>query len=113
MVCPLNGPRNITEFVSFGAIRDMPDGADASDRDWTAYLFLEPNIAGVIDEWWLHAPTNYWFIARRNTVTDQILETMTLDQYRAARGQAEGSSSVGGADVGGDADAGGMGGSSE
>jgi hypothetical protein len=29
---------------------------------------------------------NYWFIARRNTVTDEVLETMTLDQYRAAPG---------------------------
>lgn len=110
MNCPLNGPRNITEFVSFGEIREMPDPAAVSDPDWGAYVFLENNTAGIIDEWWLHAPTNFWFVARRNTVTDEVLETMTLDQYRALRGPAEGASSVGGASEGADADIGGMGG---
>ena len=109
MNCPLNGPRNITEFASFGEVKDMPDSVSASDRDWAAFLFLENNTAGVVDEWWLHTPTNFWFIARRNTVTDEVLETMTLDQYRASRGPAKGAGSVGGENVGGDADAGGMG----
>jgi sarcosine oxidase subunit delta len=86
MHCPLNGPRNITEFVCFGEVRDMPDPAASSDSEWTAYLFLENNSAGTVDEWWLHAPTNFWFIARRNNVTDEVLETMTVDQYRARRG---------------------------
>ena len=113
MTCPLNGPRNITEFVCFGEIRGMPDAAAASDRDWTAHLFLEPNTAGVVDEWWLHAPTNFWFVARRNTVTDEVLETMTVDRYRASRGPAEGAASVGGAGEGADADIGAMAGSSE
>ncbi len=85
MHCPLNGPRNISEFVCFGEVREMPDPAAASDREWTAYLFLENNSAGIVDEWWLHAPTNFWFIARRNTVTDEVLQTMTVDQYRAAK----------------------------
>jgi sarcosine oxidase subunit delta len=85
MHCPLNGPRNISEFVCFGEVREMPDPAAASDREWTAYLFLENNPAGIVDEWWLHAPTNFWFVARRNTVTDEVLETMTVDQYRSAK----------------------------
>ena len=85
MHCPLNGPRNISEFVCFGEVREMPDPAAATDREWTAYLFLENNPAGIVDEWWLHAPTNFWFIARRNTVTDEVLETMTVDQYRSAK----------------------------
>ncbi len=92
--CPLNGPRNISEFVWGGEVKAMPDPATASDADWTAYLFLEDNIAGEITEWWLHAPTNYWFIARRNTITDEIIETMTYDAYlarqkAAAPGDAE------------------------
>ncbi len=84
--CPLNGPRNITEFVWLGEVKDMPDPAAASDEEWTSYLFLERNVAGIVDEWWLHAPTNFWFIARRNTITDEVLETMTVDQYRASKG---------------------------
>ncbi len=95
MNCPLNGPRNITEFVSFGEVREMPDPATVSDADWGAYVFLENNSAGVIDEWWLHAPTNFWFIARRNTVTDEVLETMTVDQYRASRSAKSGMTAAG------------------
>ena len=84
LTCPVNGPRNITEFVWGGEVKPMPDAA-ASDEAWTEYLFLETNLAGEIDEWWLHAPTNTWFIARRNTVTDTVLETMTVDAYFARR----------------------------
>ena len=92
--CPLNGPRNISEFVWGGEMKLMPDPATATDAQWTEYLFLEDNIAGEITEWWLHAPTNYWFVARRNTLTDEIIETMTYDTYLArqkasAAGEAE------------------------
>ena len=43
MNCPLNGPRNISEFVWGGEVKAMPDRADASDRDWADYVFLENN----------------------------------------------------------------------
>ena len=81
LTCPLNGPRNISEFVWGGEVKAMPDPATAGIAEWTDYLFLEDNLAGEIVEWWLHAPTNYWFIARRNTITDEILETMTYDAF--------------------------------
>jgi sarcosine oxidase, subunit delta len=81
LTCPLNGPRNISEFVWSGEVKRVPDPAAATDAEWTGYLFLEENVAGEIYEWWLHGPTNYWFIARRNTVTDEILETMTVDTH--------------------------------
>ena len=57
--CPLNGPRNISEFVWGGEVKPGADPATATDAQWTEYLFLESNIAGEIHEWWLHAPTNY------------------------------------------------------
>ena len=34
--CPLNGPRNISEFVWGGEVREMPNPADLADRDWGA-----------------------------------------------------------------------------
>lgn len=89
MICPLNGPRNISEFVWGGEVKPMPDPATASDAAWTEYLFLERNAAAEIHEWWLHAPTNFWFIARRNTATDQILETMTVDDFFARHGGSQ------------------------
>lgn len=75
MSCPLNGPRNISEFVCAGEFEIEPDPATASDRDWADHLFMLDNEAGVVREWWYHAPTSYWFIAERNTVTDEIVRT--------------------------------------
>jgi sarcosine oxidase subunit delta len=87
MHCPLNGPRNISEFVWGGEVRQTVDPIASSDREWAEYLFLEDNIAGEVDEWWLHAPSNMWFIARRNTVSDEILWTMTVERYFAEQGK--------------------------
>ena len=53
----------------------MPDPPKCSDRDWADYVFIENNKAGVVREWWCHVPTSYWFIAERNTVTDEIIRT--------------------------------------
>jgi sarcosine oxidase subunit delta len=81
MHCPLNGPRNIQEFVWMGDVKKVPDQANCSDAEWTDYLFIEDNIAGEVDEWWLHAPSNYLFVARRNTLTDEILWTKKPSDY--------------------------------
>ena len=75
MPCPLNGPRNIGEFVCAGEVAPEPDPAAASDHDWTDHLFMLDNEAGVVCEWWYHVATSYWFIAERNTVTDEIVRT--------------------------------------
>ncbi len=80
MPCPLNGPRNISEFVCHGEVEIEPDPATASDRDWADYLFMLDNEAGVVREWWYHTPTSYWFIADRNTVTDEILRTYPTEE---------------------------------
>lgn len=81
MICPVNGPRNISEFAWGGEMKPDVDPTTCTDQEWTGHLFLEANVAGVVTEWWLHTPTNTWFIARRNTLTDEVLETMTPDAY--------------------------------
>ena len=40
MNCPLNGPRNISEFVYGGTVRPMPDAGSCSDGEWADYVFL-------------------------------------------------------------------------
>lgn len=75
MTCPLNGPRNIAEFVYGGEVVAMPDPNGSTDVEWADYVFLEENRAGVVREWWCHAPTSFWFIAERDTVRDEILRT--------------------------------------
>lgn len=83
--CPLNGPRNISEFVWGGEVKEMPDPAGCSDRDWAAFVFIENNTAGVIREWWCHVPTSFWFIAERNTVTDEIIRTYPAGEIFKSR----------------------------
>lgn len=73
--CPLNGWRNIDEFVHGGEVIALPDPATCTDDQWTDYLFAERNRPEVVREWWCHRPTSYWFIAERHTATDEILRT--------------------------------------
>lgn len=75
MHCPLNGSRNISEFVSGGEVTRMPEPTETDDRAWADYIWMSNNTAGIVTEWWCHVPTSYWFIAQRNTVTDEILRT--------------------------------------
>lgn len=75
MQCPLNGPRNISEFVYGGQVKTMPNPNTASDREWAEYVFYEDNQVGIVREWWLHAPSSYWFIAERHNGTDVVLRT--------------------------------------
>lgn len=75
MPCPLNGPRNISEFVCGGEVVIPPDPARCSTAEWADYVFMQDNVAGVVREWWYHVATAYWFIAERDTVTDEIIRT--------------------------------------
>ena len=81
MHCPLNGPRNIAEFVYGGAVGVMPDPATSDDRHWAEYLFIENNTRGVVREWWYHLASAYWFIAERDTASDTILKTYSASEY--------------------------------
>jgi len=85
MVCPLNGPRNISEFVYGGEVVEEPDPLRCTDEEWAEYVFLKNNEAGVVREWWYHAPTAYWFIAERNTVSEEILRTYPAGELFTAR----------------------------
>ncbi len=85
MTCPLNGPRSISEFVCFGEVSEMPEPSQTGDEDWADFIWMSNNTAGVVREWWCHAATNYWFIAERNTVTDEILKTYPASEVFTAR----------------------------
>ena len=75
MPCPLNGPRNISEFAYGGEVVPEPDPDRASQAEWAVSVFAENNSAGVVREWWYHVATAYWFIAERDTTSDEILRT--------------------------------------
>ena len=85
MNCPLNGPRNISEFICFGEVTDMPNPNKVSDEEWADYIWMSNNTAGVVREWWCHVATAYWFIAKRNTITDEILKTYSANEIFTER----------------------------
>lgn len=83
MHCPLNGPRNISEFVSGGEVTQMPEPSDTDDPAWADYVWMHNNTDGIVTEWWCHVPSSYWFLVERNTVTDEILRTYPArERYR-------------------------------
>ena len=88
MPCPLNGLRNLQEFVCGGEVVAEP-APDAPAAEWAAYVHLHDNPAGVVREWWCHAPTSYWFIAERDTRTDEILRTYPAAELFGADGNGE------------------------
>ena len=49
--------------------------SDAGAETWSHNVFLHDNPAAVVREWWCHLPTSYWFIAERDTRSDEILRT--------------------------------------
>ncbi len=82
--CPLNGPRNISEFAYGGEVQKMP-AAKADLREWAEYVFIENNTCGLVREWWIHLPTSYWFIAERNTETNDVVRTYPANQVFSER----------------------------
>lgn len=80
--CPLNGPRNISEFSYGGEYHAMPDHENCSAQEWAEYVFFHENKAGNVIEWWCHTPSSYWFLAERNTITDKVLRTMTFAEFK-------------------------------
>ena len=75
VVAASSSPPDPDRFAWGGEVKPMPDPASLDDHTWGDWLFLENNEAGVVREWWCHVPTSFWFIAERNTVTDEILKT--------------------------------------
>lgn len=75
MICPVNGPRAITEFAYGGEVRPMPDPVTCSDDQWADYVFNRNGSPGVKREWWCHVPSNTWFVAERDTARDVVLRT--------------------------------------
>ncbi|MER8433156.1 sarcosine oxidase subunit delta [Mesorhizobium caraganae] len=80
MTCPMNGPRNIDEFQSFGPVRDELDPELTADADWSRHLFRAENRRGVVVEWWRHVPSNYFFLAERDLVSNEIIRTFDASQ---------------------------------
>ena len=75
LACPNCGPRGVYEFRYGGEFNPRPSAPESYER-WATYLYMRRNVAGVQEEWWFHrAGCRRWFRARRDTVSNQVLET--------------------------------------
>ena len=83
MTCPINGARAISEFVYWGEVRPMPNPQSADDVTWADYVFNRNGAPSIRQEWWCHTLSNTWFIAERNTKTDEILRTYLFGEEAA------------------------------
>jgi len=58
----------------------MPDPAASTDAQWADYVFNKSGAPGIKHEWWCHTPSNTWFIAVRDTMSDVIEKTFLYGQ---------------------------------
>ena len=73
--CPNCGPREVTDF-GFGGELSVRPTSPPTFRELNAYNYFRRNAAGVQREWWYHrSGCRAWFIAERNTSTNEVLFT--------------------------------------
>ena len=82
LVCPLNGPRPISEFVYGGEVRQSPDPDKCSDAEWSDYVFNRSGSPGQKHEWWWHIASGFWFVVLRDTARDVVIDTLTSEDVR-------------------------------
>jgi heterotetrameric sarcosine oxidase delta subunit len=72
LTCPHCGEaRPVEEFRCSGEITSRPK-SDPSLRELTTYIYFRENVAGVHREWWFHRACESWFIAERDTTTNEV-----------------------------------------
>ena len=73
--CPHCGPRSVYEFRYGGEVRPRPS-PEAPYEEWTRYLYIRRNEAGLETEWWFHRDgCRRWFLVRRHTFTHRVEST--------------------------------------
>lgn len=84
--CPWCGPRDQSEFAYAGEA-DIVRPADPSaltDAEWAQYLFMRKNTQGDYREQWYHIHgCQQFFIAQRNTTTNQFEMTCRMDEQKS------------------------------
>lgn len=81
--CPLLGLRPASEFAYGGPWRPMPDPDSVDNRAWAAWVFHRDGAPGLKRELWYHTPSGLWFMAERDTLTDEFQRVVTLSEAMA------------------------------
>ena len=73
LACPHCGTREVTDYAYGGEVSTRPT-SQPSARELNEYNYFRVNIAGVQREWWYHrSGCRAWFIAERDTRTNEVL----------------------------------------
>ena len=73
--CPNCGERSVTDFRFGGEALHRPAYGAPAD-EWTGYFYNRRNELGIQREWWYHKlGCHQWFLARRDTATNNVVET--------------------------------------
>ena len=81
LTCSINGPRPLQEFTFGGEVRPMPDPNQSSNDEWADYVFNRNGAPSIQHEWWYHIASSTWFIAERNTATDEFIRTYLWEDH--------------------------------
>lgn len=78
--CPFCGPRNECEFHFAAEVgKTRPDTSQQIEApEWSSYLFDQTNARGPVREIWTHLPCAEMFILERDSVTMQVIGSITL-----------------------------------
>jgi sarcosine oxidase subunit delta len=83
LACPHCGPRDVNEFRYQGEVTRRPRSTP-SLRELTDYVYFRDNAAGEQREWWYHrVGCGIWFVAVRDTRTNEVLRTEVPEPVRA------------------------------
>lgn len=85
LVCPLNGPRPVSEFTYGGEFQPSPNPESRSNAEWRRHVFNRSGSPGIKYEWWCHIASGCWFIAVRDTARDRVIATYPAETARSGR----------------------------
>ncbi len=75
LTCPNCGVREVTDF-GFGGEVSARRKTKPTFRELNTYNYFRRNVAGVQREWWYHrSGCRAWFVAERDTRTNQVILT--------------------------------------
>jgi len=78
--CPNCGLRSAYEFRFGGELRRRPS-SQASDEEWTDYVYKRANLDGVQKEWWYHRDgCGKWLVAERDTTCNEVKRTYWVEK---------------------------------
>ena len=81
LTCPHCGVREVADFAFGGEVTFRPRETPTF-RELNEYNYFRRNVAGVQREWWFCRTCEDWFLAERDTVTNEVVRTWEPEPAR-------------------------------